>query len=113
MGYNDIMTNNINSPVVLRPRATVTFEEAPDRWTPAGWHVRTTWKTTPPIDRTDGLGFLLRNRTTAERLVRAINDGVVFVDSYITHDVNGKTYVAARSLVMAKYANADLRRLGY
>jgi hypothetical protein len=28
-------------------------------------------------------------------------------------DIHDQTYVAARSLVMAKYANADLRKIGY
>jgi hypothetical protein len=37
----------------------------------------------------------------------------VFADPVIKTDVLGHTYVAASSRVMAKYANADLKRLGY
>jgi hypothetical protein len=45
--------------------------------------------------------------------VNAINAQVVFADPVIKTDVLGQTYVAASSRVMAKYANADLKRLGY
>jgi hypothetical protein len=89
------------------------FEDATDDWHVAGWHVRTTWTADPRTDRTNGVGFLLRNERTARRLVRAINDGAVFTDVERRTDINGHTYIAARSRVMARCANADLRRLGY
>jgi hypothetical protein len=97
----------------IRPTATLTYEDAPDIWTPAGWHVRVAWETDPPVDRTDGSGWLITSESVARRLVRAVNAGRVFTDVRIALDVNERTYVAARSLVMARHANADLRRLGY
>jgi len=96
-----------------RPSATATYEDAPDEWTPAGWHVRVTWKTDPPVDRTDGSGWLVLKESVARRLVRAVNDGVVFTDIEVAEDINDRTYVAARSLVMGRYVNADLKRLEY
>jgi hypothetical protein len=56
---------------------------------------------------------VLGNKRTAQRLVNAINAQVVFDDPVIKTDINGRTYVAASSRVMGKYANADLKRLGY
>ncbi len=96
-----------------RPSATATYEDAPDEWTPAGWHVRVTWEADPPVDRTDGSGWLVTRRVNAERLVRAVNDGVVFTDIHVATDVNDHTYVAARSRVLGRYVNADLLKLGY
>lgn len=96
-----------------RPTATSTYEDAPDEWTPAGYHVRVTWEVNPPVDRPDVGGFLLRNGRTASRLVRAINDGAVFYDAEVETDINGQTYVSARCRVLCRYANADLKRLGY
>lgn len=57
-----------------------------------------------------GLSCTPRN---AERLTRAIHDGAVLVDPEVRTDVHGGRYVAARCLVMAKYINSDLRKLGY
>ena len=75
------------------------------------WRVTATWDA--PVDRPSTHGFVLRNKRTAQRLVNAINAQVVFDDPVIKTDVNGRTYVAASSRVMGKYANADLKRLGY
>ena len=75
------------------------------------WRVYATWDA--PVDRPSTHGFVLRNKRTAQRLVNAINAQVVFADPVIKTDVLGHTYVAASSRVMAKYANADLKRLGY
>jgi hypothetical protein len=38
---------------------------------------------------------------------------VVFINPHLCTDVYGQTYVASDRTVMGKYANADLRRLGY
>lgn len=67
----------------------------------------------PQIDRPQGLGYLCSNRLVAERLRCAINAGVVFTDPTLERDINGKTYVQARSHVLGKRMNADLRRLGF
>jgi hypothetical protein len=75
------------------------------------WRVYSTWDA--PVDRPSTHGFVLGNKRTAQRLVNAINAQVVFDDPVIKTDINGRTYVAASSRVMGKYANADLKRLGY
>ena len=75
------------------------------------WRVYSNWDA--PVDRPSTHGFVLRNEKTARRLVNAINAQVVFADPVIKTDVDGRTYVQASSRVMAKYANADLKRLGY
>lgn len=50
-----------------------------------------------------------------QRLADAIKAGVVCVDQRVATDVNGATYVEHRGhlKVSGKYANADLKRLGY
>lgn len=80
--------------------------------TPDTYDVLTTWSG-PNLDRTDGIGFGLRNRATAMRLRMAINAGAVFTDPVLKTDVEGNTYVSAGCRVMARYANADLKRLGF
>jgi hypothetical protein len=67
------------------------------------------------LDRQDGHGWLfdLGHEKLAARLARAIDDGVVFHNISLAIDVNGKTYVNASSRVLGKYANADLKKLGY
>ena len=76
--------------------------------------VSTTWEG-EGLDRKDGHGyaFALNKTALAARLVRAINAGVVFVNPELKTDIYGQTYVSASSKVMGKYANADLKRLGY
>jgi hypothetical protein len=75
----------------------------------------TVWYDWPGVDRpqTYGIGINGGSRKLAERLVRAIEAGAAYADPEIKTDVNGKTYVQARSLVLARCLNADLRRLGY
>lgn len=65
------------------------------------------------VDRPDSVAWVLGNRRTAERLRTAVVAGAVFYDISVNTDTSGRTYVQASSRVMAKYANADLRRLGY
>lgn len=79
-----------------------------------GYHVRTTWSG-PNLDRTDGIGYGLgpNHKRLAERLADAINAGAVFYNTELRTDVYGNTYVGAERRVMGKYANADLKRLGY
>lgn len=77
--------------------------------------VETVWHSDGKLDRRDGLGYRLgpNHDRLAKRLVRAINDGKVFVDMSVKRDVNGKTYVEETSLVRGRTMNADLKRLGY
>jgi hypothetical protein len=75
------------------------------------WRVTTTWDA--PVNRPSTHGYILGNKRTAERLVAAINAQAVYIDPEIRTDVSGQTYVSAHALVMGKYANADLRSLGF
>lgn len=78
--------------------------------------VRTTW-TSPDVelDRTDGIGYGFGHgqRKVALRMIAAINADVVFYDKQLAVDIHGKTYVATRSRVLGRIANADLHRLGF
>jgi hypothetical protein len=65
--------------------------------------------------RTYGISFSANpnGRKLADRLVAAVNAGVVLYDATIKTDINGRTYVCSTSRVMGKYANADLKKLGF
>lgn len=65
------------------------------------------------VDRPDSGGWVVRGRPIARRLEAAIRAGAAVVPTGITTDRAGKTYVQTTSRVMAKYMNADLRKLGY
>jgi len=77
---------------------------------PFEWRVSTTWSN---VDRPEGTGYIVGNPRLAERLRNAIIAGVVFADPEIKIDKAGKTYVSARSTVLGRMINADLRRLGF
>jgi hypothetical protein len=77
-----------------------------------GFSVRGVWGGVE-VDIPDTPGYLIRDRKLAERLAAAIRAGVVFVDPEVKTNVNGKTYVNARSTVLGRMVNADLRRLGH
>jgi hypothetical protein len=49
----------------------------------------------------------------AERFSRAVGAGVVFGEIEILCDINGKTYLSAKTFVSARTLNADLKRLGF
>lgn len=95
----------------LTPTATAEFQRRGDVAVIA---VSTTWSG-EGLDRTEGTGFVfdIAKTALAARLVRAINAGVVFANPEVKVDINGHTYVGAESMVLARMANADLRRLGY
>ncbi len=67
------------------------------------------------LDRTDVYGWHLqpKHRKLGERLVRAIEAGVVFTPERIDRDINGKTFLIAPCKVLGRTLNADLRRLGF
>jgi hypothetical protein len=76
-----------------------------------GWYVHPYWQ---GVDRKYTGGFILGSLRTAMRLAQAIADGAVYYDHEIRPTIGtGETFVSARSRVMARYANADLKRLGY
>ena len=87
----------------------VTIE--PDEFFKGAINVSAVWA---GVDRPVSMSFSLTNMKTAVRLAAAIGAGAVFVNPHVATDVNGQTYVTwDRSTVMAKYANADLRKLGF
>lgn len=65
------------------------------------------------VDRPVSSGMVVNGKKVAERLARAIEDGVACPYRGIKTDINGKTYVDQAHNVMARRMNADLRRLGY
>lgn len=98
-------------PTVLTPTATVHDRGDTVR-------VEVTWTSSDgPLDRPSvgGYGFAATKtgRGTARRLAQAINEGVWYPRPELAVDVNGATYVSARGLTIAKYANSELRKLGY
>jgi hypothetical protein len=80
-----------------------------------GIHVGVHWTADVELDRPCTGGFLFghKKRALVARLVKAIDAQAVHKDPKVVKDIGGKTYVQATSKVMAKYANADLRRLGF
>jgi hypothetical protein len=69
----------------------------------------------PGLDRSDLYGWTLslKHRKLGERLVRAVEAGVVFTPERIDRDVNGKTFLVAPTKVFGRTLNADLKRLGF
>ena len=65
------------------------------------------------VDRPVSSSQVVNGKKLAERLARAIEDGVACTYRGIKTDVNGKTYVDQAHNVMARRANADLTKLGY
>jgi hypothetical protein len=83
----------------------------PDNTGLTGWEVRPYWN---GVDRPYTGGWILASYRTAQRLAKATAEGAVFgTDVQVRTDVEGNTYVQRSSRVMARHANADLRRLGY
>lgn len=66
-------------------------------------------------DRNGLVGYILADTRTghknADRLIRAIEDGKVFVNPTIRTDVHGRTYVECDTKVVGKYMNANLKDL--
>jgi hypothetical protein len=77
-------------------------------------HVNVFWEGAP-IDRANTFGFRFpsHERNLVSRLVRAIDAQAVFINPTLRRDMNGRAYVSARGLVLARDASADLSRLGF
>jgi hypothetical protein len=66
------------------------------------------------VDRPDSFGWSCGpNRKLAERLQAAVLAGVALTDPEVRVDCNGATYVEAKSQVLGRIMNADLKRLGF
>lgn len=65
------------------------------------------------VNRPVTSSVVVTTKKVAERLARAIEDGVAYSYRGILTDVNGKTYVDQAHNVMARRMNADLKKLGY
>jgi len=63
------------------------------------------------VDRPNVGGISCR-KPLAERIAKAMRDGVWFVKAEVATDVNGATYVAAQGLTIGKYANSTLKKMG-
>ena len=66
-----------------------------------------------PLDRTDGSGWRVKDMKLANRLIAAIEAGVIIQNPTINIDINGNNYVSATHSVLARTLNADLKRLGF
>mgnify|MGYP003983064137 CR=1 FL=1 len=75
----------------------------------------TVWVTYPNagVDRPRTFGISVKRRSIAERLEKAINDGVAVTNQKIVKDELGQTYVEDENQVLGRRLNADLKRLGY
>lgn len=92
----------------MKPKAIVKqYGDNPNHYV-----VSADWSSTG-VDRPISSGTVVNGKKVAERLARAIEDGVAYPYQGIKTDINGKTYVAQAHNVMARRANADLKRLGY
>jgi hypothetical protein len=95
------------APVLLRVDITPYAENHPD----LHGYVQVTpiWG---GVDRPDSFSWATKP-AIAVRLRRAIMAGVVLLNPHVKTDITGKTYVEYDNRVSGKYANADLKRLGY
>lgn len=75
--------------------------------------VRARFSPNQPVDRLDSHGIVVRGKGLADRLAAAMQAGVIFTDFAIRTDVNGNTFLTYRTAVLARYVNADLKRLGF
>ena len=74
------------------------------------WSVRPIWS---GVDREDVGGWALSSKRLAERMKTALLAGAVYSRVEKRTDASGKTYAHGTSLVRARAASADLRRLGF
>lgn len=100
------------------PTATICFRpDDPDGLT---WLVRVVWSGPEPIDRPEVGGWAFdgsspRQRSLAERLVRAVNGGAVYAEPKLVRDVNNHTYVRARETQFfhKRHLDKSLKAVGY
>ena len=80
-----------------------------------GLHVITVWEVDEPVDYTHEMGYVFgaHDQVLAERMKAAIEAGVIFINPRIITYIDGKTYVRSDVQVWGKYANKDLKKLGF
>ncbi len=75
------------------------------------------WSAPVPLDRPNVGGWLFdaKQRSLAERLVRAINDGAVYHNARVVRDINGKSYIHAEQTQFfhKRHMEKSLRAVGY
>lgn len=74
--------------------------------------VKPYWVADVDIDQPWGLGISVKAEVVP-RLEAAMRAGVVFPNATIKTDVDGKTYVASNSEIIGKFANSQLKELGF
>jgi hypothetical protein len=67
----------------------------------------------PDLSLRYGIGLKITHRALADRLVRAINAGVVFTNVHVTKDVHDAEYITSTCHTIGRHLNADLKRLGF
>lgn len=98
-----------------RPLACLTFgiNEVQDLY----FEVKVIWSGPEPLDRPDVGGWLFNHnqRKLAERLVKAINSGVVFKNPRVVKDIHGATYVEAEQTQFfhKRHMNKALQAVGF
>lgn len=75
--------------------------------------VGTTCPQRPDLSTRYGIALKLTHRALADRLIRAINAGVVFTDVKILKDVHDAEYISSTCHTLGRRLNADLTRLGF
>lgn len=65
------------------------------------------------VDRPTSSGWAVKDMKTARRLERAIRAGVAYSKTEVRTDVDGNTYVSAKSVLSGRTMNADLKRVGF
>lgn len=65
------------------------------------------------IDRPAPGGWVVTSRKMADRLTAALRAGVAAPNPRIRVDIFGDTYASYDHVIMGKYMNADLRKLGF
>lgn len=75
------------------------------------------WSGPEPLDRpsTGGWSFLLEDKALAERLTKAINDGMVYTNPTVMKDFYGKSYVVGTRLIntTGRHLKKSLKTIGY
>jgi len=102
---------NASATTTIRPVATIT--RGPDYDGRMRIDIDVTW-IGADLDRPHVGGWAISDKPAlATRLKTAIEAGAVYANPKIVKDSNGKTFVQAKSLVLGRHMNADLKRLGF